>query len=162
MLETLAAAPATFARALPGRRTSRHARARRRRGRLHRRLLAYREVQIVHAPAPLAGADSLLLVHTRRIVGQLTYELCEQCASGVITELQVTSPLQDSGLGTRAVAHLRACYPDIAWRSGLTQRMTRDLSRRMGLRRTGAGRTCVHSSSRQEPETRPVPSHRAV
>ncbi|MET9498833.1 hypothetical protein [Streptomyces sp. NPDC006552] len=147
-----------MAHALVGRKNSRHARARRRRGRLHRRLLAYREVQIVHAPAPRARADSLLLVHTRRIVGQLTYELCEQCASGVITELQVTSPLQDSGLGTRAVAHLRSCYPDITWHSGLTQRMTRELSRRMGLPRTGAGRGCAHTSPGQEPAVRPVPS----
>ncbi|MFI0240585.1 hypothetical protein [Streptomyces sp. NPDC016845] len=162
MLETLAAAPTSLARALPGRTASRHARARRRRGKLHRRLLAYRDVRIVHSPAPAASADSLLLVYTRRIVGRLTYEVCEECASGVITEMYVASPLQDSGLGMRAVAHLRACYPDVAWRSRLTRRTTRDLVHRMRLPYTETARTCAHKEAGQAPGIRTVPSQRAA
>ncbi|MBL1090648.1 N-acetyltransferase [Streptomyces sp. 9-7] len=72
-------------------------------------------------------------MYIRRVVGEVTYEVCELCASGVITQVHVATPLQDSGLGTRAVAHLRACYPDVTWRSCLTQRMTRDLAHRMRL-----------------------------
>lgn len=162
MLETLAAAPTSLARALPGRPASRHARARRRRGKLHRRLLAYRDVQIVHSPAPAATADSLLLVYTRRIVGQLTYEVCEECGSGVITEMYVASPLQDSGLGMRAVAHLRACYPDVAWRSRLTRRATRGLVHRMRLPHTETAGTCAHKEIGGQPGTGAVPAQRAA
>ncbi|MEU5900089.1 MULTISPECIES: hypothetical protein [Streptomyces] len=147
--------PTSLARVLPGHGPARHARARRRRGRLHRRLLAYRDVRIVHSPGPAARTDTLLLVHTRRVVGQLTYEVCEQCASGVITDVYVASPLQDSGLGTRAISHLRACYPDVAWRSRLTKRMTRDLAHRMRLPHTEATRTCGHSTSGRAPAAGP-------
>lgn len=100
---------------------------------------------IFHSPAPASErAQSLLLVYIRRVVGEVTYEVCERCASGVITQVHVATPLQDSGLGTRAVSHLRACYPDITWCSCLPQRMTRDLATRMRLpnNRTGVG--CSH------------------
>lgn len=116
-----------------------------RRGKLHRRVLAYRDVVIFHSPAPTSErAQSLLLVYIRRVVGEVTYEVCERCASGVITQVQVTSPLQDSGLGTRAVSHLRACYPGITWHSCLTRRMTRDLAHRMRLPNNRAGLSCPH------------------
>ncbi|WP_190329513.1 hypothetical protein [Streptomyces venezuelae] len=147
--------PTSLARVLPGQGPARHTRARRRRGRLHRRLLAHRDVRIVHSPGPAARTDTLLLVHTRRVVGQLTYEVCEQCASGVITEVYVASPLQDSGLGTRAISHLRACYPGVAWRSRLTKRMTRDLAHRVRLPHTEADRTCGHGTSSRTPATGP-------
>ncbi|WP_372350916.1 N-acetyltransferase [Streptomyces sp. KL116D] len=94
----------------------------------------------------------MLLVYTRRIVGQITYEVCESCASGVITELWVTSPLQDSGLGTRAVAHLRACFPGVTWRSGLEQRLPRDLAHRMRLPDARSGQACAHrTADRRDP-----------
>ncbi|MFI5520075.1 hypothetical protein [Streptomyces platensis] len=110
-------------------------------------MFAYRDVEIFHSPAPTSEwAQSLLLVYIRRVVGEVTYEVCELCASGVITQVQVATPLQDSGLGTRAVAHLRACYPDISWRSCLTQRMTRDLAHRMRLPNDRAGLSCPHLS----------------
>ncbi|PBC80511.1 hypothetical protein SAMN05428954_6927 [Streptomyces sp. 2112.3] len=108
-------------------------------------MLAYRDVVIFHSPAPASErAQSLLLVYIRRVVGEVTYEVCEHCASGVITQVHVTTPLQDSGLGTRAVSHLRACYPDIAWRCCLPQRMTRDLAHRMRLPNNRADLGCPH------------------
>ncbi|UFQ19829.1 MULTISPECIES: hypothetical protein [Streptomyces] len=144
MLGTHLFAPAA---SLPGarlRKEPRHARRSRRRGRLHRRLLAYRDVEILHSPAPTGDkARCLLLVYGRRIVGRLDYELCEQCASGVVTHAQVTGPLQDSGLGTRAVSHLRAYYPDVDWYSRLTRRLARDLAHRMRLPQGFAG-PCAH------------------
>lgn len=127
------------------RRRPRHSRPDRRRGKLHRRLLAYRDVEIFHSPAPASErAQSLLLVYIRRVVGEVTYEVCERCGSGVITQVHVATPLQDSGLGTRAVSHLRACYPDVAWHSCLTQRMTRDLAHRMRLPHGRADLSCPH------------------
>ncbi|MYT69644.1 MULTISPECIES: N-acetyltransferase [unclassified Streptomyces] len=106
-------------------------------------------MDILHAPAPAEEAEALLLVYERRIVGHVTYELCETCASGVITEVDVATPLLDSGLGTRAVTHLRACYPDVAWHSRLHRRTTRDLAHRMGLPHTEAGLTCTHQLVRE-------------
>ncbi len=109
-------------------------------------MFAYRDVVIFHSPHPTSKqAQSLLLVYIRRVVGEVAYEVCELCASGVITQVHVATPLQDSGLGTRAVAHLRACYPDVTWRSCLTQRMTRDLAHRMRLpNERSAALACPH------------------
>ncbi|MFH8797000.1 hypothetical protein [Streptomyces sp. NPDC017941] len=148
MVETPAWMPGSFARVVQRRTRPRHARSSRRRGRLHRRLLAYRDVRIVHSLAPADRAHSLLLVYTRRVVGRLTYEVCEQCASGVITEVDVAAPLKDSGLGTRAVSHLRACYPDVTWHSRLTRRMSRGLAHRMRLPHTSTARLCSHAPAR--------------
>ncbi|MEU6673861.1 hypothetical protein [Streptomyces sp. NPDC046925] len=156
MLEIRARVPGPLARAARRVKNPRHARANRRRGRLHRRLLAYRDVRIVHSPAPAPRAQSLLLVYTRRIVGHLTYEVCERCARGLITEVYVASPLQDSGLGTRAVSHLRACYPGITWRSCLTQRMTRDLAHRMRLPLTAPQPLCTHTRTSADNATQPT------
>lgn len=137
--------PRALLQGLHRRRRPRHTRPDRRRGKLHRRLLAYRDVVIFHSPAPAnERAQSLLLVYIRRVVGEVTYEVCEHCGSGVITQVHVATPLQDSGLGTRAVSHLRACYPDVAWHSCLTQRMTRDLAHRMRLPHGRAGLSCPH------------------
>ncbi|KUF19275.1 hypothetical protein AT728_21555 [Streptomyces silvensis] len=86
-------------------------------------------------------------MYSRRVVGRLTYDVCEQCASGVITEVDVTAPLKDSGLGTRAVSHLRACYPGITWHSCLTQRMSRSLAHRMRLPRAGTVPPCSHAAA---------------
>lgn len=122
-------------------------------------MLAYRDVEIFHSPAATSEwAQSLLLVYIRRVVGEVTYEVCEICANGVITQVHVATPLQDSGLGTRAVAHLRACYPDVTWRSCLTQRMTRDLAHRMRLPNDRSG--CrVHTSHALPPR---ATGHRAA
>ncbi|WP_405843786.1 hypothetical protein OG528_34345 [Streptomyces platensis] len=145
MVATRNFVPGALLRSLHRRRRPRHGRLGHRRGKLHRRVLAYRDVVIFHSPAPTSErAQSLLLVYVRRVVGEVTYEVCEHCASGVITQVQVASPLQDSGLGTRAVSHLRACYPGISWRSCLAQRMTRDLARRMRLPNDRDGLSCPH------------------
>lgn len=145
MVATRNFVPGALLQSLHRRRRPRHTRPGHRRGKLHRRVLAYRDVVIFHSPAPTSErAQSLLLVYIRRVVGEVTYEVCKHCASGVITQVHVATPLQDSGLGTRAVAHLRACYPEVTWRSCLAQRMTRDLAHRMRLPDAGAGLSCPH------------------
>ncbi|MFE7778679.1 hypothetical protein ACFU5O_33310 [Streptomyces sp. NPDC057445] len=128
------------------RRCGRHRRSGRLRGRRHRRLLAYREVEFMQSVAPEGnGGQCLLLVHIRRVVGQVRYQVCGQCAEGVITGVVIGEPFHDSGLGTRALSHLRARYPAITWRSTLEQRLTRDLLRRMRIRAARAGEAaCSH------------------
>ncbi|MFI0786184.1 hypothetical protein ACH4Q6_11365 [Streptomyces lydicus] len=122
-------------------------------------MFAYRDVVIFHSPDPASTqAQSLLLVYIRRVVGEVTYEVCDLCGSGVISRVNVASPLQDSGLGTRAVAHLRACYPDVTWRSRLTQRMTRALAHRMCLPDDRTDPSCPHLT-RAASEDRGAPGH---
>ncbi|MFJ1808202.1 MULTISPECIES: GNAT family N-acetyltransferase [unclassified Streptomyces] len=123
----------------------RHRRPRRRAGRWHRRLLAYRGVELLPSSAPEgAGEECLLLVHIRKVVGRVSYRACDECAEGVITEVVLDEPFRGCGLGTRALSHLRAQYPDVTWRTTLETRFTRDLLRRMRIPRTAAGGNCSH------------------
>ncbi|CAM5721051.1 hypothetical protein SALBM135S_06355 [Streptomyces alboniger] len=112
-------------------------------------------MEILHSAAPAAAQHSLLMVYTRRVVG-LTYEVCERCASGTVVAVHVDSPLQDSGLGTRAISHLRSCYPDVTWHSSLAQRMTRDLAHRMSLPDATGIRRCPHARSTAQDGERQV------
>ncbi|MGW5848787.1 hypothetical protein ACWFQ8_12690 [Streptomyces sp. NPDC055254] len=126
------------------------AKHRRRRGfirRLRRRLIAYRDIEFLSTRIPGdrgPGEERLLLVHIRRVVGQVHYRTCDMCAEGVITGIDIDEDLHSAGLGTRALSHLRSRYPGIAWRSTQTLRpATRDL-----LRRTLAPTTefaCTHA-----------------
>ena len=113
------------------------ARHRRRRGfvrRLRRKLFAYRDIEFLstHLPGdPGPGEERLLLVHIRRVVGQVHYRTCSACAEGVITGIDIDDDLHSAGLGTRALSHLRSRHPGITWRSTQTLRpTTRDLLRR--------------------------------
>ncbi|MBT2530389.1 N-acetyltransferase [Streptomyces sp. ISL-99] len=97
------------------------------------------------SPAPEgAGQDCLLLVHIRKVVGRVTYQACGQCAEGVITDVVLDEPFRDSGLGTRALSHLRSRYPGVTWRTTLDRRLTRDLLRRMRVPEASAGGNCPH------------------
>ncbi|MFF7176947.1 hypothetical protein [Streptomyces sp. NPDC008121] len=117
-------------------RGGRHGRRGTARGRLRRRLLAYRAVEFLssHLPGdPGPGEECLLLVHGRRVIGQVHYRICANCAAGVVTALDIDRPFHSTGLGTRALSHLRSRHPDVTWRSTLTVRTTRDLLRRMRI-----------------------------
>lgn len=118
--------------------------------RLRRRILAYRGIEFLtsHIPGePGPGEECLLLVHTRKVVGQVHYRLCDVCAEGVITGVDIDAPFRSTGLGTRALSHLRSRHPGIAWRSTLTLRTTRDLLRRMRIPTAGPGPVCTHARS---------------
>lgn len=91
--------------------------------------------------------ECLLLVHVRKVVGQVTYRVCGECADGVITEIVLDEPFRTCGLGTRALSHLRARYPELTWRTTLDTRLTRDLMHRQRIPRAGAAGMCSHVRS---------------
>ncbi|MET9954362.1 N-acetyltransferase [Streptomyces sp. NPDC006339] len=74
----------------------------------------------------------------------MTYRACDRCAEGVITDVVLDEPYHGTGLGTRALSHLRARYPGFTWRTTLDRRFTRDLLRRMRVPMARAGGNCTH------------------
>lgn len=131
----------------------RHRRSGRPKGRWHRHLLAYRDVDILHSPAPRGDAlECLLLVHIRRVVGQVTYQVCEDCSEGVITEVHLDASFAGSGLDTRALSHLRTRHPGISWHSTLDHRLTRDVLRRMLVPGPSADGGCPHTRTAVDDE----------
>jgi GNAT superfamily N-acetyltransferase len=122
-----------------------HRRSVRRGGRWHRRLLAYRGVELLPSPSPEdAREECLLLVHIRKVVGRVTYRTCDECAEGVITDVVLDEPFRGCGLGTRALSHLRSQHPDVIWHTTLDNRLTRDLLRRMRIPKAALGGNCAH------------------
>ncbi|MFD7703669.1 N-acetyltransferase [Streptomyces caelestis] len=103
---------------------------------------------MLQSPSPgAAGEECLLLVHIRRVVGQVTYRTCGECAKGVITDVVIDGSFRDSGLGTRALSHLRSRYPGVTWRATDGHRLTRDLLHRMRIPRAAADDHCSHLRS---------------
>ncbi|MFH8800878.1 hypothetical protein ACH4F6_14950 [Streptomyces sp. NPDC017936] len=132
----------------PHRAEGKHRRAGRRRGRWRRRLLAYRAVELLQSPVPgTAGEECLLLVHIRKVVGQVFYRACDECAEGVITDVVIDGPFRDSGLGTRALSHLRSRYPGVTWRATDDHRLARDLLHRMRIPHAAGDGNCSHLRS---------------
>lgn len=112
---------------------------------MHRRLLAYRDVDLLPSSAPESAVEEcLLLVHIRKVVGRVTYRACDVCAEGVITDVVVDEPFRDCGLGTRALSHLRSRHPGVTWRTTLETRLTRGLLRRMRIPKAAVGGGCAH------------------
>ncbi|MEU3518905.1 hypothetical protein ABZ770_27125 [Streptomyces sp. NPDC006654] len=127
---------------------AKHSRRSRRTGRLRRRVLAYRAIDFLstHIPDdPGPGDECLLLVHTRQVVGQVRYRICTDCAQGLITAVVIDERFQSTGLGTRALSHLRSRHPGLTWRSTLHKRTTRDLLRRMRIPTTTSATPCPHA-----------------
>lgn len=119
--------------------------------RLRREIHAYRDIEFysTRIPGNRAGVeeDCLLLVHVRKVVGQIHYRTCTTCGEGVITGIDIDDQLLPTGIGTRALSHLHARHPGITWRSTLTLRTTRDLLRRMHIPVGTAGAGCTHARS---------------
>ncbi|MFD9420951.1 hypothetical protein ACFWC9_40780 [Streptomyces goshikiensis] len=135
-----------------------HAAKHRRRGRLgrwwRRRILAYRDIEFLSTSIPGSPGprhECLLLVHVRKIVGQVHYRICTACGQGVITDIDIDGIFLSSGLGNRALSHLRARHPGMFWRSTLSLRTTRELLRRMRIPAASADVACVHGLTTQEP-----------
>ncbi|MFG3490213.1 hypothetical protein ACIQ9R_19685 [Streptomyces sp. NPDC094447] len=132
---------------------AKHSRRGRLTSRLRRRILAYRAIDFLsthvpHDPDPVPGPDlgeeCLLLVHIRQVVGEVQYRICVPCSQGVITDLVIHDRFRSTGLGTRALSHLRSRHPGLAWHSTLHQRGTRDLLRRMRIPALTQAARCPH------------------
>ncbi len=122
--------------------------------RLRRRILAYRGIEFLstHIPGDTGpGQECLLLVHVRKVVGQIHYRICATCGEGVITGIDIDERFLSSGLGTRALSHLRSRHPGTAWTSTLSLRTTRDLLRRMLIPAASADVACVHLPATADP-----------
>ncbi|MEU6277769.1 hypothetical protein ABZ871_36045 [Streptomyces populi] len=116
---------------------------------MRRRLLAYRAIDFLSTHIPDTsgpGEECLLLVHIRQVVGQVHYRLCTDCAQGVITAVVIDERFHSTGLGTRALSHLRSRHPGLAWRSTLRKRTTRDLLHRMRIPAAASAAPCPHAS----------------
>ncbi|MFB8030106.1 MULTISPECIES: hypothetical protein [unclassified Streptomyces] len=116
-----------------------------RRGAWRRRVLAYSQVELVPSSGRSTGDRCLLLVLVRKVVGHVEFRLCASCSEGVITEVSIEERFHRSGLGTRALSHLRARYPGVVWRTTLDRRVTRDLMRRMRVLRKAEDTRCAHA-----------------
>ncbi|CAD5919976.1 conserved protein of unknown function [Streptomyces sp. KY75] len=131
-----------------GHNSHRHSRHRRPMSRLRRRLLVYRSIEFLSSRVPggtRPDEECLLLVHIRKVVGQVRYRICDHCEQGVITEVTLEERFRSTGLGTRALSHVRSRHPNVRWRSTLNLRATRDLLRRMSIPAAGAAGLCPHS-----------------
>ncbi|MGW6851406.1 hypothetical protein ACWGCK_21985 [Streptomyces virginiae] len=151
--------PAPAARTPPsGRAGAKYFRRNRISGRLRRRVLAYRGIEFLsaHVPDPTGpGEECLLLVHIRKVVGQVRYRICPDCAGGVVTAVVIDERLHSAGLDTRALSHLRSRHPTAARRSRATRRTARDLLRRMRFPVVTSGRSCDHT---RRPLLDPMPA----
>ncbi|WP_329274422.1 hypothetical protein [Streptomyces sp. NBC_00691] len=143
----------------PGRGGAKHSRQGRPTGRLRRRLLVYRAIDFLstHIPDQSGpGEECLLLVHVRQIVGRVHYRMCSDCTQGVITAIVIDKRFHSTGLGTRALSHLRSRHPGLAWRSTVSMRTTRDLMRRMRIPALTADTRCPHIRRPHRPMSDPV------
>ncbi|MFE6709743.1 hypothetical protein [Streptomyces sp. NPDC057695] len=126
---------------------AKHSRRGRLTSRLRRRILAYRAIDFLspHIPdSPGPGEECLLLVHVRQVVGEVEYRVCHPCSQGIITAVVIHDRFRSSGLGTRALSHLRSRHPGLTWSSTLRQRGTRDLLRRMRIPALTQAARCPH------------------
>ncbi|MEE1752911.1 hypothetical protein [Streptomyces sp. SP18CS02] len=142
----------------PGPGTAKHSRRSKGTGRLRRRILAYRAIDFLSSRVPGdsgPGEECLLLVHVRKVVGQVHYRICVDCAEAVITGVVIEERFLHTGLGTRALSHLRSRYPDMVWRSTMGLRTTRDLLRRMRIPTTTSEGLCPHM---RQPHVASVPT----
>ncbi|WP_329192496.1 MULTISPECIES: hypothetical protein [unclassified Streptomyces] len=115
--------------------------------RLRRKLLAYREIEFLSPGgrrSPATGEECLLLVHVRKVVGEIRYRICSTCAESVITSVDIEERFRAAGLGIRALCHLRSRHPGTTWRSTPRLRGTSDLLRRMRIPVATAEVPCPH------------------
>ncbi|MEU3063817.1 hypothetical protein AB0P12_30840 [Streptomyces subrutilus] len=122
--------------------------------RLRRRIRAYRDVELLSSRLPGdagTGEASLLLVHIRKVVGEVRYRICPTCADAVITGVEIDDRFHGTGLDTRALSHLRSRHPGVAWRSTLSRRTTRDLLRLMRIPASAGDSPCAHARALAAP-----------
>ncbi|GHA05885.1 hypothetical protein GCM10010329_30490 [Streptomyces spiroverticillatus] len=106
----------------------------------------FQDTHLPEAPSGKASEECLLLVHVRQIVGRVHYRMCERCARAVITGISIDERFRTTGLGTRALSHLRSRHPGVTWRNRAPGRTTRDLVRRMCIPTADDAAPCPHTA----------------
>ncbi|MGW4510005.1 GNAT family N-acetyltransferase [Streptomyces sp. NPDC004436] len=120
-------------------------------------MFAYRAIDFLCTDLPDASGTGveegcLLLVHIRRVVGQVRYRVCDACGRGVITAVVIDERFRGAGLGTRALSHLRSRHPGRTWTSPTTRHAALDLLRRTRMSAATSDAFCsmaVHQAGRQ-------------
>jgi len=82
------------------------------------RRLAAGRARLVHVALRQTGAGSveqLKIMLGGKEVGRVKYQLCHECRRGRIGKISVNPSMQDRGLGTQAIRHLRAQTPGYTW-----------------------------------------------
>ncbi|WP_405637948.1 hypothetical protein OG543_25995 [Streptomyces sp. NBC_01178] len=89
---------------------------RRRWARTRRRARTLAALEWASCP-PRDGADEhrLLLVHHRKVVGEVSYRLCTRCPAGQWTTTRLATPLPERPVARRVLSHLRFRHPDRTW-----------------------------------------------
>ncbi|MEV4943140.1 hypothetical protein [Streptomyces zaomyceticus] len=149
-LKSTASTPSTAVRSASGSAGAKHARhGSGLAARLRRRIRACTAVEFLstHIPGTTGlGEECLLLVNVRHVVGQVRYRFCPTCTRGVITTLTISEPFRDTGLGTRALSHLRARHPGTTWLStARTDVVEDDLLLRMRIPGLTSPPLCPHA-----------------
>ncbi|MFJ2022567.1 hypothetical protein ACIODW_01975 [Streptomyces sp. NPDC087897] len=57
----------------------------------------------------------MLLVHHRKVVGEISYRLCTRCPAGLLTTTRIVIPLPERSVARRVLSHLRFRHPDRTW-----------------------------------------------
>ncbi|MFH9611036.1 hypothetical protein [Streptomyces sp. NPDC017448] len=57
----------------------------------------------------------MLLVHHRKVVGEISYRLCTRCPAGQWTTTRLATPLPERPVARRVLSHLRFRHPDRTW-----------------------------------------------
>ncbi|MFI1190387.1 hypothetical protein [Streptomyces californicus] len=71
------------------------------------------------------GEHQLLLVHHRKVVGEISYRLCAHCPAGQLTTTRIGTPLPERSLARRVLSHLRFRHPDRTWLPSAASARTR-------------------------------------
>lgn len=91
------------------------------------------------------GEHQLLLVHHRKVVGEISYRLCAHCPAGQLTTTRIGTPLPERSVARRVLAHLRFRHPDRTWLPSTISARTR---RNRRARAAGPGICPGHADAR--------------
>ena len=123
-------------------------RERRRRVRWWLRYLSACRARFRHEPARSpAGIQRVYIALGKRPIGQMKYQVCDECSLVLVGKIDITFDYQGLDLGTRAVERVYARHPGHAWHTTPQYPTSGTFWSRMA-RRTGAAFTkaspCMH------------------
>lgn len=114
---------------------------------------AHRDIEILclRIPGSAEGpgaSERLLLIHVRKVVGQIHYRACTDCGEGVITAMDIDESYHSRKphFRMRALSHLRFRHPQLIWRNTAAERGRRNLLQRVSHLAPGSRSRCTHSA----------------